>query len=658
MTIRILMVEDSEDDCLLILSRLRADGLEFVHERVETADATAVALAERPPDVVLSDYRLPVFSAEAALELVRDRGLDLPFILVSGKVGEDTAAALMRAGANDFVLKDRLARLAPAMLRELRDAGERRQLREADAALRASEKRFRLLTEHAQDVIFRYRPPPDQVIEYISPAVRLITGHQPADFYANPELLFSLVHPQDRPALRESWRSVEPTALTVRWHGPHGRTVWTEQRAASVLDGDGVVVAVEGALRDVTGHVLDQQRRDELEKQLRQAERLESVGLLAGGIAHDFNNLLAIIIGYADLMTAALPVGDSTQADLAGIRTAADRGAGLIRQLLVFSRPDTGTVEVVDVNAVVDDTEALLRRTIGGNIDFVVDREPGICAVAIERSKLEQILVNLIINARAAMPDGGTISIRTATVDGPPDGPAAAIPPPGRHIRLTVTDTGTGMDAEVARRAFEPFFSTKGPHAGTGLGLATVHGAVTETGGQIQLTSVVGQGTTFEIYLPAAEALELAAPTPDVGPVPARTILVVDDEDALRAVIARMLRAAGYRVLEAASPAEALERYGGGSTVHLDAVLSDYLMPGMTGDDLIDLLQIGRPGLPALLMSAYTPDRRLGRGPAPAFLAKPFTSPLLLRRLREVLDHAPGAGAVLLSGASVDEYSQ
>jgi two-component system cell cycle sensor histidine kinase/response regulator CckA len=637
MTIRILMVEDSEDDCLLILSRLRADGLDFVHEWVATVEETVVALAERPPDVVLSDYSLPTFSAEAALEVVRAAGLDVPFILVSGKVGEDTAAGLMLAGANDFVLKDRLARLAPAMLRELRDADERRQLRLADAALRASEERFRLLAEHAQDVIFRYRPDPDPAVEYISPAVRLITGRPPADFYADPELLFSLVHPEDRAALRASWQSVEPASLTVRWRGPHGSTVWTEQRAAGVRDSAGVMVAVEGALRDVTEHTLDAQRRDQLEEQLRQAERMESVGQLAGGIAHDFNNLLATIIGYADLMGPALPADSGAQADLTGIRTAADRGAGLIRQLLVFSHPATGTADVVDINTIVADTELLLRRTIGGNIEFVVQCAPGLWPVTIERSKLEQSLVNLIINARAAMPDGGTIAIRTANVDGPPTGSAAATPPPGRNVRLTVTDTGTGMDAEVARRAFEPFFTTKGPKDGTGLGLATVYGAVTEAGGQIRLASTLGEGTTFDLYLPATDQLEVAAP-PDGPPRPARTILVVDDEDALRGVISRILRAAGYQVLDAANPAEALELYGGDSTVLVDAVLTDYLMPGMSGDDLIDLLQIARPGLPALLMSAYTPDRRLGRQPAPAFLAKPFTTPLLLRRLQEVLD--------------------
>jgi CheY-like chemotaxis protein len=234
------------------------------------------------------------------------------------------------------------------------------------------------------------------------------------------------------------------------------------------------------------------------------------------------------------------------------------------------------------------------------------------------------------------MPDGGTITIRTASTVAASVEPADATPPPGRHVRITVTDTGTGLDTEVVRRALESSFTTEGPRDGAGLRLATVYGAVAEAGGQVRLFSTPGDGATFDVYLPVAAAAGPAAP-PDTAPDRARTILVVEDDAALRTVIVRILSTAGHRVLDAANPADALDRYGDAGTSHVDAVLTDYLMPGMTGDELIERLHRARPGLPALLISAYRPNLRPAEGPAVAFLAKPFTGAALLRRLQEIL---------------------
>ena len=509
--IHLLVVEDSEDDSILILSRLRRDGLDVTHERVDTAEAAAVALAERPPDAVISDYNLPTFSASGALELLRASGLDVPFILVSGEIGEETAAAMMRAGAHDFVLKDRLTRLAPALRRELREAAGRLRHRKADADLRASEERFRLLAEHAQDIIFRHRLLPEPAVEYISPAVNLITGYRPDDLYEDHELVFSLVDPADEVRLRASWQAAEPEPMTVRWPRSDGRTVWTEQRAVGVLR-DGTLIAVEGILRDVTDRVLAEQERRQLERQLRQTQRLESLGQLAGGVAHDFNNLLGVITGYSDLIGGTLSADDPRRADLMGIGHAALRGADLVRQLLTFSQLKPSRPETIDLNAVVVDTEHLLRRTLGANIEFVTLLEPDLPPVVIDRSRLVQIILNLVVNARDAMPGGGRLTI--ATADAALADHRTDAPPPGRQVRLTVTDTGTGMDAGTAERIFEPFFSTKGPGKGTGLGLATVYGAVTEAGGLIKLTSEPGRGTTFDVYLPSADI----APQPEQRP--------------------------------------------------------------------------------------------------------------------------------------------
>jgi two-component system cell cycle sensor histidine kinase/response regulator CckA len=639
--IHVLLVEDSDDDAVLIANRLRRGGLDITCERVETAEAAAAALRARPPDVVISDHNLPSFSADAALRLLRDSGLDVPFILVSGEIGEESAAALMRAGAHDFVLKDRLTRLAPAVQRELREAADRRQHRQAETALRASEERFRLLAEHAQDIIFRYRLLPRPTLEYISPAVVAITGYRPEDLYQDPGLVFSLVEPDDQPRFQASWQSPNPEPLVVRWRGTDGSPVWTEQRAVGIRDGNGLL-AVEGILRDITEQTLAEQEQRRLERQLRQAERLESLGQLAGGVAHDFNNLLAVISGYADLVSATLPADHPSRSDLEGIGNATRRGADLTRQLLIFSRLEPSQPETLDLNAIVTDTEQLLRRTIGEDIDFVTLLEPDLRPVTIDRTKLEQVILNLVVNARAAMPDGGRLTISTANTEAPPGPSSAATTPSDRQVRLTVADTGTGMDAKVAERVFEPFFTTKGPGKGTGLGLATVYGAVKEAGGDIRLSSEIGKGTTFDIRLPASQpATRQTAPAAEQSPAgTGETILVVEDEDAVREITRRILTNSGYHVLEAATPAEALDLCGL-PTTRIDAVLTDALMPGMSGSQLIEHLRRSHPGLPILLMSGYTastlPGGRTLTDDTP-LIRKPFSAPTLLRQLREILD--------------------
>jgi len=634
--IHLLVVEDSDDDAVLIVNRLRRGGLEVSYQRVETAEGAAAALLAQPPDVVISDYNLPGFSAEDALRLLSGSGLDVPFILVSGQVGEEAATALMRAGAHDFLLKDSLARLAPAVQRELREAADRRHYRQSEAALRASEERFRLLAEHAQDIIFRYRLDPGPGLDYISPAAEAMTGQTPEELCRNPDLVFALVDPEDRARFEASWRSPDPEPLVVRWRLAEDRTVWTEQRAVGIRDGAGRLIAVEGILRDVTERVLGEQNREQLERQLRQTERLESIGQLAGGIAHDFNNLLAVITGHADLAANAVPADHLLRRDIDGIRHAAQHGAALTRQLLIFSRLEPSHPETLDLNTVVTDTERLLRRTIGEDIELVTDLAAGLPAVLIDRSKLEQVILNLVVNARAAMPHGGRLRICTAAVGRPGSGP---------RVRLTVADTGTGMPPDVAEHAFEPFFTTKGPGEGTGLGLATVYGVVRDAGGDITLHTEPDRGATFHIDLPpaAGPAAEPAGPARAPAEQPAgggETILVVEDDDAVREIVRRTLSSAGYQVLQASTPAEALALCEQPAT-RIDALLTDAIMPGMPGNQLIEHVQRIYPGLPAVLMSGYTnswlPGAAGDRSDTP-LLRKPFTRPALLRHIREILD--------------------
>jgi len=641
--IRLLICEDSDDDAVLIVRRLERGGLGVDYERVDTASATAEALRLRPPDLVISDYSMPGFGAEAALALLRESGLDAPFILVSGRVGDESAVALMRAGAHDFIVKGRTARLVPAVRRELRQAQGRRERRAALEALRMSEERFRLFAEHAPDVIFRYQVRPTPDVEYLSPAAAGVLGRSPRQLCGDPRTVFSLVLPEDRERLEASWRSPEPGPLVVRWRRPDGGEAWTEQRAVAVRDEAGAVVAVEGILRDITDRVRAEAERDRLHQQLRQAERLESLGRLAGGVAHDFNNLLALILGRADLALADLPGDGPQRADLEIIRRLAERGGELTRRLLVFSRQEPLDLRILDVNEVVADTEQVLRGTIGEDVEFVTRLDPAPCPVLIDRGELERLLLNLVANSRRAMPHGGRLSVETANVPAGAGAGAVTGDSAGALVRLTVSDTGTGMPQDVAKHAFEPFFTTDAG-TGTGLGLSMAYGVVKGAGGEISLDSAPDRGTTVRIDLPTAESA--AADPGDEQRQPAggagETVLVVEDDDDIRGLVERMLTRSGYRVLAAASPAAAVGITRTADTP-IDLLLSDVVMPGMSGIELIGCVRETFPGLPVLLMSGYTAGALPDDAPPPpgtVLIRKPFTTVALLHALDALLGHA------------------
>jgi PAS domain S-box-containing protein len=631
--IRLLIADDSADDATLVAHQLRKAGLSLTYTRIDSNDGLARATSGPAPDVVICDYNMPTLLAEDVLEVVQALDPDVPFILVSGEIGDETAAALMRAGAHDFVRKSRLARLVPAVQRELREAADRRHRRQAAEALRDSEERFRLLAEHAQDIIFRCRLLPRPDIEYLSPALAALVGHQPAELYGDPTTLFSLVDTRDRAAFEESWKSPPAGTLRTRWHRRDGQTIWMEQRAVAITDDSGEVAAVEGILRDITEQIANEQERMALERQLRQAERIDSLGQLAGGIAHDFNNLLAVISGYASAVIEDLPSDHPSRPDIDGINDAAARGAALTRQLLIFSRLEPSQPETLDLNIVVTDMYRLLNRTLGEDVDLVMALEPGLPSIRMDRSKLEQVLMNAAINARAAMPDGGRLTIATTTADATSGDPL---------VRLAVVDTGCGMSPEVASRAFEPFFTTKGRGRGTGLGLSTAYGAVTDAGGTIALESEPGHGTTLDIHLPATVA-EATTPVIDPATPPPQssdgeTVLVVEDEEAVRDIVSRILAKAGYRVEQAASPRQAIELYRDGP--HVDALLSDVIMPGMSGTQLAAELRRERPDLPVLLMSGYTSGTAPGGQELPPdapLIRKPFAAATLLHELHRIL---------------------
>jgi nitrogen-specific signal transduction histidine kinase/FixJ family two-component response regulator len=398
------------------------------------------------------------------------------------------------------------------------------------------------------------------------------------------------------------------------------------------------------------GISLDVTERRVLEEQYQQTQKMEAIGRLAGGVAHDFNNLLTVILGHCDLLLADLDPDDPRQADIVEVQEAGTRAAGLTRQLLAFSRKQIIEPTLLDLNGVVADMRAMLGRLIREDVTIVLGLRPELALVKADRGQVEQIVLNLALNARDAMPGGGTLTIETANVDLDEHYPKTHFAvKPGPYVVLTVSDTGSGMTPEVQARLFEPFFTTKELGRGTGLGLATVHGIVLRSAGTINVYSEVGSGTSFKVYLPRAEAagLVVEAPPPAIGShAGTQTVLIVEDEDAIRDLAKRLLEARGYTVLVAANADEAVRLFEQDPSIAV--LLTDVVMPGASGPALTTQLIERRPGLKVIYMSGYTEEAIVHHGvldPGVTFLQKPFTADTLGRKVREVLGRHSTQGA-------------
>jgi signal transduction histidine kinase/ActR/RegA family two-component response regulator len=387
-----------------------------------------------------------------------------------------------------------------------------------------------------------------------------------------------------------------------------------------------------------------------VQTQLLHAQQLDAIGQLAGGVAHDFNNILTAIGGYCGLLLVDTPAGDPRRDDIVGIQEAAERAGALTQQLLAFGRKQLMQPAILDVREVIEDAGRLLRRLIAEDIELVISTGPILSPVLADRGQLGQVLVNLAVNARDAMPDGGqlTIEARDHPISEAYADAHLAIEP-GPYVRIAVSDTGRGMTPEVKAHIFEPFFTTKPAGKGTGLGLATVYGIVKQFGGHIFVYSEPGHGTTVKVYLPRAEGVAITAMGEERAPPEAglETLLLVEDDPGIRKVARRILEMQAYTVLVASTPNEALEvaaQFKG----RIDLLLTDVVLPGLTGPRLAELLRRERPGLPVLYMSGYTDDAIVSNGhlaPDTEFLPKPFTPETLLRRVRQILDQDGAAGA-------------
>ena len=503
----------------------------------------------------------------------------------------------------------------------------------AEQARRESEARYRALAESSEDLIILLDR--EGRILYVNSTVARELGRPLEEILGRPVAEFlPLAGSQDLYAhVRRAFD--QGTGLRLDHQFPLGDKVWLHTWLVPIRDAEGRIYGVLTVYRDVT-------ERKRLEEQLQQAVKMEAIGRLAGGIAHDFNNLLTAIGGYAHLLREGLGKDDPRRRDVEEILAATDRAASLTRQLLAFSRRQIFRLEILNLNTVVTGMEKMLRRLIGEDIALVTAFAEDLGQVEADRSQIEQVILNLVVNAREAMPRGGTLTLETANVflDDAYARQHVGVKP-GPYVLLAVTDTGVGMDAETLRHIFEPFFTTK--ETGTGLGLSTVYGIVKQSNGHIWVYSEPGQGTTFKIYLPLVEKPARPAPQPPAVtglPYGTETVLVVEDAEAVREFAARVLRELGYTVLTATNGAEALqvaEGYGG--PIHL--LLTDVVMPGMNGQALQERLAERRPGLKVLYMSGYTENAIVLRGvlkPGTSYIQKPFTPSDLARRVRQVLD--------------------
>lgn len=634
--INVLVVDDDESIFDLVVDLLQATAPgQYQPSWTTSYDEALQALQNPAVDVALIDYRLGTTNGLHLISELTASPSNVPLILLTGQGGRELDSAALEAGATDYLDK---ATLSGQLLdRSLRYAIGRRRAAEA---LRRSDERFRALFANSPAAIYIAHVATG-LVDDVNDEFEHLTGYGRAEVIGHSTTELGLWVDADvraalsvRAAAGESVRNADMQMICKA--GERRHVLVSLNQLSAGADTEPLQVAV---LLDVTA-----QRA--LETQLRQAQKMEAVGQLAGGVAHDFNNALTAILGYSALALDDLP-GDSMAGTAIGeVQKAGERAAALTTQLLAFSRRAVLEPSVINPNELVRNTETLLRRLIGTDMMLTLHLASNLSVVRADAALLEQAIVNLVLNAREAMPSGGHLDIETANVILDPAFAADHGVAAGSYVSIAVADTGTGMDETVKARVFEPFFTTKGPGEGSGLGLAMVYGAVTQSGGSISVQSQLGLGSTFTIYLPASDQpLTQHETRPTSGARGTETVLVVEDQDDVRQLVRELLHRSGYTVIAAADPHEALGILAQPHT-KISLLLTDVVMPHMNGRELARICQARQPGLRVLYMSGYTNDALGQRGlldPGIALIHKPFAVPVLLQRVRAVLD-APDRG--------------
>jgi PAS domain S-box-containing protein len=632
----ILVVDDDDQILKTVSDILRLRG--YNPEASSTAQrALEVAGRAGPPAIAIIDLRLPDMDGIELVTRLRSMSELTEVVILTGNATTESAIRALREHSYDYLVKP----VEPDQLLEsIGRAGERWQRRRAEAAMRQSEDRLRKVFEATADALIVSNDS-GQIVD-ANRAAGELSGMSTADLCTRNLTEFLMPKAGPRPPSADGQAPMSSGEMRFRRADQAVRVV--DVRGASFAPGLYV-----HAIRDLSA-------QRQLEEELRHSQKMDAIGRLAGGVAHDFNNMLTAIGCYSELLMSSLDKQDVRREDVDEIMKASRRAAALTSQLLAFSRKQILQPRIMDLTEVTGEIQRLLERLIGEDIELISRCESGVWPVRADPDQIGQVLLNLSVNSRDAMPNGGTLTIETSNLTlTQPRAIAHDVVAPGEYVVLRVSDTGVGIPAEAEQHVFDPFFTTKAAGKGTGLGLSTVYGIVKQSGGYIELQSTLGVGTTFSIYLPRAEAVSARLAQSDERAIeraaPA-TILLVEDDATLRKLVERILRREGHEVLAAAHGADAV-RMSELREGHVDLLITDVVMPGMNGREVVERLRASRPEIGVLYMSGYTDDAVIVRGVSDlqdSLLQKPFTSADLIRKVSEVLAarpvRRPGAGRI------------